>query len=127
MLNALMRTKWKCIFGTANKIKRSELSINCIIVVPLFSVAPLYTNMFFSLCRLNQAVCLGMANHWPNFLGSMQNCIRISMSLFPSIYVARKYPAMEVAVLSYLVFFLIFYISFFFSIFFFFSFFSSIL
>ena len=39
--------------------------------------------MCFCLCRLNQAVFLGRAKPWPNFPGIMQNCIGISMSLFP--------------------------------------------
>ena len=33
--------------------------------------------------KLNQAVFLGRAKPWPNFLGIMQNCIGISMSLTP--------------------------------------------
>ena len=47
--------------------------------------------MCFCLCRLNQAVFLGRAKPWPNFPGIMQNCIGISMGLFPGLYVARKY------------------------------------
>ena len=47
--------------------------------------------MCFCLCRLNQAVFLGRAKPWPNFPGIMQNCIGISMILFPGLQVARKY------------------------------------
>ena len=50
--------------------------------------------MCFCLCRLNQAVFLGRAKPWPNFPGIIQNCIGISMSLFPGLLVARKYPKM---------------------------------
>ena len=50
------------------------------------------TTMCFCLCRLNQAVFLGQAKPWPNFPGIMQNCIGISMTLFPGLQVARKYP-----------------------------------
>ena len=50
--------------------------------------------MCFCLCRLNQAVFLGGAKPWSNFPGIMQNCIGISMSLFPGLQVARKYPKM---------------------------------